>query len=114
MRKIFPLQVPGRHPDRVLDACKHSIRQYLKRERRVPLPEGADFWDFDCRFGLDKDSATVVHLSALTGLLDSAAAEGAAQCYVEILAKPAQRQRRPEGQIDNEAAASELPTPPQD
>ena len=47
MRKTYPLHIDGRHPDRVLDAVKHDVRKYLKRERRRDLPEGADFWDFD-------------------------------------------------------------------
>ena len=61
VRKTYPLRPEGKHPDRVLDAVKHDIRKYMKRERRDPLPEGADFWDFDCRFGADKDSAEGMH-----------------------------------------------------
>ena len=34
MRKHFPLHIQGRHPDRVLDAVKHEVRKYLKRERK--------------------------------------------------------------------------------
>ena len=52
MKKTFPLTQPKLHPDRVLDAVKHEIRKYLKRERRKPLPEGVELLDFDCRFGL--------------------------------------------------------------
>ena len=37
MRKTFPLTAEGKHPDRLLDATKHEIRKYLKRERR---PQG--------------------------------------------------------------------------
>ncbi len=95
MRKTFQLQVEGKHPDRVLDACKHDVRKYVKRQRRVPLPEGVDYWDFDCKFGPSEDKAQSVHLATLTGLMDSAAAEGAAQCYVEIVAKHGHRQARP-------------------
>ena len=47
MRKIFELRPEGKHPDRVLEAVKHEIRKYIKRERRRDLPEGAHFWDFD-------------------------------------------------------------------
>ena len=54
MRKTFELRPEGRHPDRVLDAIKHELRRYMKRERRRALPEGADFWDFDCRLGADQ------------------------------------------------------------
>lgn len=100
MRKIFPLQVEGKHPDRVLDAVKHEIRKYIKRERRRDLPEGADFWDFDCRFGRAKDDAEVVHLSALTARINEVAAEGGAQFYVEILARPGKRTPRAPGEAD--------------
>lgn len=98
MRKTFQLHVEGKNRDRVLDAVKHEIRKYIKRERRRDLPEGADFWDFDCRFGRTKEDAAVAHLSALTGLINGVAAEGGAQFYVEILAKPGKRTPRPAGQ----------------
>ena len=95
MRKTFQLQIEGKNPDRVLDAVKHDVRKYVKRERRHELPEGVDFWDFDCRFGADKDAAQVVHLAQLTGLLDLVAKEGGTQCYVEIVAKHGHRKARP-------------------
>lgn len=91
MRKTYPLTAEVRHPDRVLDAVKHDIRKYLKRERRRALPEGMDYWDFDCRVGPNMEAATVVHLSAVIGLVDAAAREGAASVYVELLAKPMKR-----------------------
>lgn len=97
MRKIFQLTQEGRHPDRVLEAVKHEIRKYLKRERRRDLPEGVDFLDFDCRCGATKDQAEVVHLSALMGSLDAVAKAGATEAYVEVLAKPGVRQARPPG-----------------
>ena len=87
MKKNFPLQIEGKNPDRVLEAVKHEIRKYLKRERRRDLPEGVDFWDFDCKFGLTQDSAEVVHLANLIERIDAAAKEAAPACYVEILAK---------------------------
>lgn len=98
MRKTFQLHVEGKNRDRVLDAVKHEIRKYIKRERRRDVPEGADFWDFDCQFGRTKEEAAVVHLSALTGLVNEVAAEGGAQFYVEILAKPGKRQPRSAGE----------------
>jgi hypothetical protein len=95
MKKTFPLRVEGKHPDRLLDAIKHEIRKYIKRERRRNLPAGTDFWDFDCRFGETPEAAEVVHLSALTGLIDGVAAAGGAQFYVEILAKGGVRRVKP-------------------
>ncbi|PJI98185.1 hypothetical protein CLU85_2997 [Acidovorax sp. 69] len=104
MRKNFQLHVEGKNRDRVLDAVKHEIRKYIKRERRRDIPEGANFWDFDCQFGRTKEDAAVVHLSALTGLINEVAADGGAQFYVEILAKPGKRQPRAAGEVaDNNA-----------
>ena len=93
MRKTYPLRIEGRHPDRVLDAVKHDIRKYLKRERRRDLPAGADYWDFDCRFGLAQDGAQATHLANLIAQVDAAARDGAASVYVEILARPAVRNK---------------------
>jgi hypothetical protein len=109
MRKIFPLTQEGRHRDRVLEAVKHEIRKYLKRERRRELPEGVDFLDFDCRFGATKETAEVVHLSALIGQLDAVAREGGAQAYVEILAKPGVRRPRADADRDHPAQSPDAP-----
>ena len=105
MRKTYSFQAEGRHPDRVLESVKHDIRKYLKRERRRDLPEGADFWDFDCRIGADKDSAEGVLLSALIGQVDAIAKGGATQAYVEVLARAAQRPPRPAGWVSKCEAA---------
>ena len=95
MKKTFQLAVEGKNRDRVLDAVKHEIRKYLKRERRRAVPEGADYWDFDCRFGKTEATAEVVHLSAITALVDAVAQEGGDSFYIEILAKPGHRKARP-------------------
>lgn len=97
MKKTFKLHIEGKHPDRVLEAIKHEIRKYVKRQRRVPLPAGVDFWDFDCRFGATEETATEVHFSTLTALMDAAAKEKSEQFYVEVLHKEGRRQAKPEG-----------------
>ncbi len=97
MRKTFPLDIEGRHRDRVVEAAKHDIRKYIQRERRKPLPDGADFWDFDCRFGPDRDTAQPIHFAAITPSIDEAVRSGAAAFHIEILARAAQRSARPEG-----------------
>ena len=107
MRKTFQLQVEGKHPDRLLEAIKHEIRKYIKRERRRELPEGSDFWDFDCRFGASAETAEVVHLSAITGLIDGIAKEAGKQFYIEILAKPGKRKPRPAGEPSAEEPSEE-------
>ena len=99
MKKSFKLNIEGKNRDRVLDAVKHEIRKYVKRERRRELPEGVDFWDFDCRFGATDEQAVVVHFSTLTSLIDAIANEGGEQFYVEILASQGRRQARPAGAV---------------
>ena len=95
MKKTFKLNIEGKNRDRVLDAVKHDIRKYVKRQRRVPLPEGVDFWDFDCRFGSSEETAEVVHFATITPLVDAAAKEGAESFYLELLAKEGRRTHRP-------------------
>ncbi len=104
MKKTFPLTAEGKNPDRLLEGIKNELRKYVKRERRRELPGGADYWDFDCRFGATAAQAQPAHLSTVIALVDAVAKEGASQFYIEILAKPAQRKARPA----EAAAASEL------
>ena len=87
MKKNFPLQAEGKHPDRVPEAVKHDIRKYFKRERNRALPKGVDFWDFDCKVGLTAASANVVRVGAGIEAVDAAANTGASSVYVEILSK---------------------------
>lgn len=101
MKKTFKLNIEGKHPERLLEATKHEIRKYVKRQRRVPLPEGVDFWDFDCKFGLSAESAVVVHFATITALIDAAVKDGADAFYLEMLAKPGHRQTRSaQAQVD--------------
>ena len=94
MRKTFPLSDPRHKPARVVESIKNNIRKYVKRERRKDLPKGADYWDFDCRVGKTKESATSIHLAEVISHVDKAANEAWTELYVEILAKPARRNPR--------------------
>ena len=87
MKKTYPLHTEGKHPDRVLEAVKHDIRKYFKRERSRPVPAGADFWDFDCKVGASADSAQAVRVGAVIEAVDAAVQSGATSVYVEILSK---------------------------
>ncbi len=95
LKKTFKLNIEGKNPDRLLEAIKHEIRQYVKRQRRVPLPAGVDFWDFDCRFGTSEALATGVHFATITSLIDSVAKAGGDAFYLELLAKEGKRTAKP-------------------
>jgi hypothetical protein len=77
MKKNFPLQIEGKNPERTLEAVKHEIRKYFKRERNRALPKEVDFWDFDCKVGLTAESAEVVKVGAVVESLGTLAKEGA-------------------------------------
>ncbi len=91
MKKTYPLAIEGKHPDRVLDAIKHDIRKYIKRERNRSLPQGVDYWDFDCRVGASEPESAIAHLAEINGLVDGVAQAGGTGVYVEILAKHGHR-----------------------
>ena len=95
MKKTFKLNIEGKNRDRVLEATKHEIRKYVKRQRRVPLPEGVDFWDFDCKFGVTEADAAVVHFATITSLIDAVAKDGGDGFYLELLAKQGHRTAKP-------------------
>ena len=95
MRKTYALNIEGKNRDRLIDASKHDIRKYVKRERARALPAGVDFWDFDCRFGTSEGTATVVHFAALMASIDTVAKEDVAQFYVEVITKQGHRMARP-------------------
>lgn len=95
MRKTYQLHIEGKNRDRLLDAAKHDIRKYVKRERAKALPAGVDFWDFDCKLGASDAAAAQVHFAALMGAIDALVQDGGAQFYVEVVAKHGHRTARP-------------------
>ena len=108
MRKTYLLNIEGKNRDRLLEASKHDIRKYVRRERGRSLPEGVDFWDFDCKFGSDEATSSVVHFGALTALIDTVAQEGGEQFYVEVVTKHGHRTAKPQG-AENVSDDGELP-----
>lgn len=91
MKKTFSLVHEKIKRPRLLDAIKHDVKKYIKRERNKTLPEGADYLDFDCRFGPTKDDAKEIHLSAINKCIDEADKLALDSFYLEILAKPGHR-----------------------
>ena len=109
MKKTFQLNIEGKNPDRVLEAVKHEIRKYVKRQRRVVLPEGVDFWDFDCRFGSSEETASPVHFATITSLIDGVVSSGGSAFYLELLAKTGHRTTKP---VDAAQVEAEQPNQP--
>ena len=91
MKKTFELTHPKIKIERMVESVKHEVKKYLKRERNKTLPEGADYWDFDCKIGKSETTADVIHVTAISQQVDTIVAEGLSSFYLEILAKPATR-----------------------
>jgi acetoin utilization deacetylase AcuC-like enzyme len=102
LKKTYVLNIEGKQPARLLDASKHDIRKYVKRERAKALPEGADFWDFDCKVGTSDASSTPVHVAEIMTAVDALVKDGANQFFVEITSKPGHRAARPVTAADTE------------
>lgn len=91
MKKTFSTLHPRKAPARVVDSIKHDIRNYVKRERAKPLPEGFDTWEFTCRIGAAPGDAEVTALPMVSRVIDSVVAGGSTDVYVEIVRQAALR-----------------------
>jgi len=95
MKKTFKLTHPKIKVPRLVEAIKHEVKKYIKRERKKKLPPKVDFWDFDCRFGVDEASSEVIHLSAINKAISEAESKQLESFYLEILVKPGYRSKKP-------------------
>jgi hypothetical protein len=110
MKKTFLLQVEGKNPDRILEAVKHEVRQYARREGRKTVPPGFDYWDFDCKVGLNAQDSEAGTFAQVVPLIDAVAKTGAAACYVEVLSKPVIRARKPQVPEDEATESNHMPS----
>jgi len=94
MKKTYKLTHPKIKLARLIDAAKHDVKKYLKRERNKKLPEGADFLDFDCKYGATDKEAKVIHLTEINKCIDAAHEANLESFYLEIIAKPGHRQKK--------------------
>ena len=102
MKKTFKLTHPKIKVARLVESVKYDVSKYLKRERKKKLPEGADFWDFDCKFGPTAEESKVIHVAEICKFIDAAKEQQLESFYLEILAKPAHRTKKPNLVIEDE------------
>lgn len=91
MKKTFSTISPNKKPERQLDSIRYEIKKYIARERRKELPEGVDFWDFDCKIGKSEEHAEVIHISEISSKITGLISKDNPSFYIEILAKPGVR-----------------------
>lgn len=95
MKKTFKLTNEKLTLPRLVESIKYEVKKYIKRERRRNLPDDADYWGFDCRFGVDEASSEVIHLSEINKSISWAEAEQLESFYLEIMAKACSRGKIP-------------------
>jgi len=95
MKKTFSLVHEKIKTPRLVDSIKHDIKKYIKRERNKKLPEGVDFWDFDCKYGKTEESAEVIHISAINKNIDEAEKNELTSFYLELFVKHGHRTPKP-------------------
>lgn len=94
MKKEFKLTDPKKAPARQVDYVKHEISKYIARERRKPLKDNVDYWDFDCKIGPDQESAEVIHVAEINKSIDKIVIGNSEKFYIEVLAKPGRRTKK--------------------
>lgn len=91
MKKTFQFQAEGKNSDRLLDAIKHDIRKYVKRERNKGIPAEFDYITFACKLGNDTENAKDIHVGEIIKEVDAIAQTGQDSFYVEIITKYTKR-----------------------
>lgn len=87
MKKTFKLDHPKIKVPRLVDSMKHDIKKFLKNERKKPLPAGAKYWGFDCKFGQSEETASEIELSSLMQHIDDLVENKIMTVYVKITPK---------------------------
>jgi hypothetical protein len=105
MKKTFELTDPRINPARKIEAIKGQIKKYIKRERSKNLPDGFDFWDFDCSFGNSFEQKKEIHITEITKCIDEAVGHNQETFYLELLSVPRKRTKKPK--IEEESRTPE-------
>ena len=95
MKKTFRLTDPKIKVERLIEAVRHDVKKYLARERKKELVKGVDFWDFDCKYGSTAEDSQVIHVGEIGKFIDEAQKQKLESIYLEILAKPGRRTKKP-------------------
>lgn len=108
MKKTFKLEDGKRHPDRIIDAIKHEVRKYIKREKKKKLPENTDFWKFECKSAINSEEPQTLDFLDITKAIDNAASSKAETLYLEIIAKATVKEKKEKPQETIEENQEEI------
>ena len=84
MKKTFPLHLPRKADARVLDAIKHEVRKYVRRELNKAHPDGSKRGTFTCVVGATPADTQETTLKNISAAIDRVAQSGADQVFIAI------------------------------
>ena len=102
MKKTFYFEVANKKRERQVEAIRAEIKKYLARERRKPLKDGVDFWDFACKIGEDAERAQPIKETEIKPTLNKYYLAEKKSFYLEILAQPGFKAPRQKTHNDDE------------
>jgi hypothetical protein len=96
MKKTFVLSHPKMTYQRIIETAKNDVKKHIKAERNKTLPENADFWGFECKFGQNAATAKSIHEGDINSSISSAQSQHWKSFYLEVVATPKTRAKRTE------------------
>jgi len=84
LKKKFLLTDERKDSQRVLESIKHNIRKYIKREKRKELPEGSNFWQINCKFGQNEESAIEIRFEDIMKNINESSMQNLESFYIEL------------------------------
>lgn len=94
MKKTYKLTHPKIKYARLIDAAKHDVKKYLRRERNKKLPTDMNYWDFECKYGVTEKDAKAIDLSDINKSIDEVQAANLESFYLEIIASAGHRKKK--------------------
>lgn len=102
MKRTYSLVHPKIKPARLIDAARHDIKKFLKKERNKPTGRHVPFWDFEVKFGQSEQETEIIALSEINQYMDKAEADGQSQFYVEITTISGVKVIKEENELDDD------------
>ena len=100
MKKVFKIKQDKLNPERAVEAIKHELRKYIKREKKKKLPnKDTMYWDFDCKYGKAEESAKDCTFHEILSELSLVVSVGWDECYIEIMVKAVDKPKKEEERL---------------
>jgi len=104
VKKIFKLTDEKKAPERIVEAIKHELRKYVKREQnKKSESETKLFWETQCRFGKSEAESNEMGFDALIKELDTVIAAGWSECFIEVVVSSKEWEPKPKSEESTEA-----------